>query len=104
MSAQTWVLSFLIAVAAAALLTYLIVHVIQITRNEDTQGLVKHDWCPSGRIDFATRLDGFDAQNKDRPSEFKLLVEERRIVESIAGGENLEIRWRLARLSEARPS
>jgi hypothetical protein len=104
MSVQTWILSFLIAVAVAALLTYLIVHVIQITRAEDpsNQGVVKHDWRPSGRIDFATRLDGVDVPNKDRPREFKLLVEERRIVESIAGGENLEIQWRLATLTEAK--
>ena len=104
MSVQTWVLFFLMAAAVAALVTYLIVHVIQIARIEDTpnQGVIKHDWCPSGRIDFATRLDGVDVPNKDRPREFKLLVEERRIVESIAGGENLEIQWRLARLSEAK--
>jgi hypothetical protein len=31
-----------------------------------------------------------------------LLVEERRIVESIAGNENLEIQWRLATLREAK--
>jgi hypothetical protein len=31
-----------------------------------------------------------------------LLVEERRIVESIAGSENLEIQWRLATLKEAK--
>jgi hypothetical protein len=104
MSDQTWILLFPIAVAVAGLVTYLIVHVIQIARTEDTsnKGVVKHDWHPSGRIDFATQLDGVDAPNKDRPREFKLLVEERRIVESIAGGENLEIQWRLARLSEAK--
>jgi hypothetical protein len=38
----------------------------------------------------------------DQPTEFKLLVEERRIVESIAGNENLEIQWRLATLREAK--
>ena len=104
MSFQTWILLSLIAVAVAALLTYLILHVIQITRTEDTsnQGVIKHDWRPSGRIDFATRLDGVDVPNKDRPREFKLLIEERRIVESIAGGQNLEIQWRLASLSEAK--
>ncbi|MGA7162793.1 MAG: hypothetical protein WBX37_02370, partial [Pseudolabrys sp.] len=37
-----------------------------------------------------------------QPGEFKLLVEERRIVESIAGNENLEIQWRLATLKEAK--
>ena len=66
------------------------------------QGVVKHDWLPTGRIDFATRFDDVNVQNKDRPREFRLLVEERRIVESIAGNENLEIQWRLARLSEAK--
>jgi hypothetical protein len=54
------------------------------------QGVVKRDWVPTGRIDFATNLDGNGA-DADQPSEFKLLVEERRIVESIAGNENLEI-------------
>ena len=63
------------------------------------QGVVRRDWVPTGRIDFATQLNGSD---DTQPSEFKLLVEERRIVESIAGSENLEIRWRLATLREAK--
>ena len=63
------------------------------------QGVVKQDWIATGRIDFATRGDPSDG---DQPSEFKLLVEERRIVESIAGNENLEIQWRLATLKEAK--
>jgi hypothetical protein len=62
------------------------------------QGVVKQDWVATGRIDFATR----DTADADQPSEFKLLVEERRIVESIAGNENLEIQWRLATLKEAK--
>ena len=63
------------------------------------QGAVKRDWVPTGRIDFATQLNG----NQDtQPSEFKLLVEEHRIVESIAGNEHLEIQWRLATLKEAK--
>src|ERR1700745_3766520 len=65
------------------------------------QGVVKRDWIPTGRIDFATRLNG-SAEDAEQPSEFKLLVEERRIVESIAGNENLEIQWRLATLKEAK--
>jgi len=65
------------------------------------QGVVKHDWVPTGRIDFATHLNG-NAEEADQPNEFKLLVEERRIVESIAGNENLEIQWRLATLKEAK--
>lgn len=66
-----------------------------------SQGVVKRDWVPTGRIDFATRLDG-DPGDSDQPSEFKLLVEERRIAESITGNENLEIQWRLATLNEAK--
>jgi hypothetical protein len=65
------------------------------------QGVVKQDWVATGRIDFASRLKG-DAADVDQPNEFKLLVEERRIVESIAGNENLEIQWRLATLKEAK--
>ena len=70
-------------------------------KNRDTyQGVVKREWVATGRIDFATRLnvDG----DADQPSEFKLLVEERRIVESLTGNENLEIQWRLATLKEAK--
>jgi hypothetical protein len=65
------------------------------------QGVVKRDWVATGRIDFATSLNG-DPADANQPSEFKLLVEERRIVESIAGNENLEIQWRLATLKEAK--
>ena len=65
------------------------------------QGVVKYDWVPTGRIDFATHLNG-NAEDADQPNDFKLLVEERRIVESIAGNENLEIQWRLATLKEAK--
>ena len=63
------------------------------------EGVVKRDWVPTGRIDFATQLGG----NEDtQASEFKLLVEEHRVVESIAGNEHLEIQWRLATLKEAK--
>jgi hypothetical protein len=65
------------------------------------QGVIKRDWAPTGRIDFATRLNG-NSTGADEPSEFKLLVEERRIVESMTGSENLEIQWRLATLKEAK--
>jgi hypothetical protein len=69
-------------------------------KNAAYKGVVKRDWVPTGRIDFATNLDGNDAP--DQPGEFKLLVEERRVVESIAGNENLEIQWRPATLKEAK--
>ena len=65
------------------------------------QGTVKQDWVPTRRIDFATQFE-IAADNRDKPVEFKLLVEEQRIVESVAGNEKLEIRWRLATLDEAK--
>jgi hypothetical protein len=65
------------------------------------QGVVKKDWFVTGRIDFATQ-ENPGAEDPDRPAEFRLLVEERRIVESIAGNANLEIQWRLATLKEAK--
>ena len=64
------------------------------------QGIVKRDWVPTGRIDFATKFNGDD--DPTQPSEFKLLVEERRIIESVAGNDHLEIQWRLATLNEAK--
>ena len=68
--------------------------------SNDVKGVVKRDWVPTGRIDFATKLES--NVEPDQPSEFKLLVEERRIIESIAGNENLEIQWRPATLKEAK--
>jgi len=68
--------------------------------NAPYQGVVKRDWVPTGRIDFATNINGND--DPDQPSEFRLLVEERRIIESIAGNEHLEIQWRAASLKEAK--
>ena len=67
--------------------------------SNELKGVVKRDWIPTGRIDFATKQSNADA---DQPSEFRLLVEERRIIESIAGNENLEIQWRPATLKEAK--
>jgi len=68
------------------------------------QGVIKRDWVATGRIDFAAQITKIKSNpgDIDEPTEFKLLVEERRIVESIAGNENLEIQWRLATLSEAK--
>src|SRR5262245_41218404 len=68
------------------------------------QGVIKRDWVATGRIDFAAQITRVKSNpgDMDEPTEFKLLVEERRIVESIAGNENLEIQWRLATLREAK--
>src|SRR5262245_32883801 len=69
-------------------------------KSEVQVGVIKRDWVPTGRIDFATKLDSNDDPNQ--PSEFKLLVEERRIIESVCGNENLEIQWRRGTLTEAK--
>ena len=95
-----------IAIIGVAVLIYLIyptaIRVLNIERRKaPSQGLIKRDWLPTGRIDFATQLTD-SAKSNDQPNEFRLLVEERRIVESIAGNENLEIQWRLATLKEAK--
>jgi len=96
----------LIVVTAVGILAFL--YFVKITQNAENekkikvQGVVKHDWLPTGRIDFTARFEDVGNQSKDKPGEFKLLIEERRIVESIAGNENLEIQWRLATLSEAK--
>jgi DNA-binding transcriptional regulator of glucitol operon len=101
-----WIVLALIALAMAALLAYwLLTQFARTTeghKKQSHQGVVKHNWLPTGRIDFATRLDAATEQNQEQQDDFKLLVEERRIVESIAGNENLEIQWRLATLSEAK--
>lgn len=102
----TYVL-MLIPLAVAAALIYFYVFYVQKSADAQggkqipNQGVVKKDWVATGRIDFATQ-DGTGTEDPDRPAEFKLLVEERRIVESIAGNENLEIQWRLASLKEAK--
>ena len=44
-------------------------------------GVVKRDWVPTGRIDFATKLNGND--DPSQPSEFKLLVEERELSKAL---------------------
>jgi hypothetical protein len=68
--------------------------------NVPNQGVIKRDWVATGRIDFATSITKVTSnpEDHDQPTEFKLLVEERRIVESLAGNENLEVQWRLATL------
>jgi hypothetical protein len=101
-----WIVVALVALAVAAVVGYWLltqlIPAMESQKKTSHHGVVKHDWLPTGRIDFATRLDAATEQNKDQQDEFKLLVEERRIVESIAGNENLEIQWRLATLGEAK--
>ena len=102
-----WLL-LIILVAAAFLAYYFFPAAFPVFRrhaNVPNQGVIKRDWVATGRIDFATSTITEVASNTedyDQPAEFKLLVEERRIVESLAGNENLEVQWRLANLREAK--
>ena len=52
-------------------------------KGDTTQGIIKRNWVPTGRIDLATHVTG--NEDADEPADFKLMVEERRIVESVTG-------------------
>jgi hypothetical protein len=101
-----WLL-LIILIAAAFLAYYFFPAAFPVFRRHahvPNQGVIKRDWVATGRIDFATSITGVrsNPEDYDQPAEFKLLVEERRIVESLAGNENLEVQWRLANLREAK--
>jgi hypothetical protein len=72
--------------------------IMRSSQPSPSQAAIKRDWLSTGRIDFASKANPKD----NDPSEFKLLVEEHRIVESVSGNENLETHWRLATLAEAK--
>jgi hypothetical protein len=98
----TYVL-MLIPLAIAGGLIFLYLRTLEAMKAETKipHGMIKKDWVATGRIDFASE-DAADTGDADRPAEFKLLVEQRRIVESITGNESFEIQWRLASLREAK--
>src|SRR5215470_626013 len=100
-------LPLIVLMAAAFLAYYFFPAAFPVFRrhaNVPNQGVIKRDWVATGRIDFASSITEVTSNPKDhdQPAEFKLLVEERRIVESLAGNENLEVQWRLATLREAK--
>src|SRR5262249_5194520 len=104
----SWLL-LIILIAAAFLAYYFFPAAFPVFRrhanaNVPNQGVIKRDWVATGRIDFPTSITKVTSNpgDYDQPTEFKLLVEERRIVESLAGNENLEVQWRLATLREAK--
>src|SRR5499433_2200171 len=101
-----WLL-LIILIAAAFLAYYFFPAAFPVFRRHahvPNQGVIKRDWVSTGRIDFATSITKVTSNpgDIDQPTELKLLVEERRIVESLAGNENLEVQWRLATLREAK--
>jgi hypothetical protein len=60
-------------------------------------GALKQDWTRTGNIDFhALSLES------PSPQPLRLRVEERRVTESAAGQDIVELRWRLATLEEGK--
>jgi hypothetical protein len=60
-------------------------------------GALKQDWTRTGNIDFhASSLES------SSPQPLRLRVEEKRVVESAAGQDIVELRWRLATLQEGK--
>jgi len=58
---------------------------------------LKQDWMRTGNIDFHA-----SAIKSASPQPIRLLVEEKRITESVVGQDIVELRWRLATLEEGK--
>ena len=60
-------------------------------------GALKQDWTRTGNIDFHV-----SAVKSSSPQPIRLLVEEKRVMESVVGQDIVELRWRLATLVEGK--
>jgi hypothetical protein len=60
-------------------------------------GVLKQDWTRTGNIDFHV-----SAIESSSPQPIRLLVEEKRVMESVVGQDIVELRWRLATLVEGK--
>jgi hypothetical protein len=60
-------------------------------------GALKQDWMRTGNIDFHTSV-----LESSLPQPLRLRVEEKRVTESAAGQDVVELRWRLATLQEGK--
>lgn len=58
---------------------------------------LKEDWIRTGNIDFHA-----SAVESSSPQPLRLLVEEKRVMESVVGQDIVELRWRLATLEEGK--
>src|SRR6516164_7127587 len=69
-----WLTIPLIALTMAVYMAYWLItkirQMIETTKKVSPGGVVKRDWLPTGRVDFTTRLNGADDQNKEQPGEF----------------------------------
>jgi hypothetical protein len=70
MAEALWVTMILIVVTAGGILAF--PYYVRITQNVENekkiklQGVVKHDWLPTGRIDFTARFEDVGNQSKDK--------------------------------------
>jgi hypothetical protein len=64
---------------------------------DQTAGALKQDWIRTGNIDFHA-----SAIESSSPQPLRLRVEEKRVIESAAGQDIIELRWRLATLDEGK--
>src|SRR5258707_15562057 len=60
-------------------------------------GGLKQDWMRTGNIDFHA-----STKETSSPQPLRLLVEEKRVIESVAGQDVVELRWRLATVDEGK--
>jgi hypothetical protein len=60
-------------------------------------GALKQDWMRTGNIDFHV-----SSVKSSSPQPIRLLVEEKRVMESVVGQDIVELRWRLATLVEGK--
>jgi hypothetical protein len=60
-------------------------------------GVLKQDWMRTGNINFHV-----SAIERSSPQPIRLLVEEKRVMESAVGQDVVELRWRLATLEEGK--
>ena len=58
---------------------------------------LKQDWMRTGNIDFHASTN-----ESSSPQPLRLLVEEKRVIESVAGQDVVELRWRLAPVDEGK--
>jgi hypothetical protein len=67
------------------------------TAFDQIAGALKQDWTRTGNIDFHA-----SALESASPQPLRLRVEEKRVIESAAGQDIVELRWRLATLEEGK--
>jgi hypothetical protein len=69
----------------------------KLVASGEMKGALKEDWKRTGNIDFHP-----SAAENSSPGPLRLWVEEKRILESAVGQDVVELRWRLATITEGK--